>query len=232
MSTILIPTPDTPFFQTDNTASDDGGQIISSDFRGSSDDEFVGSEGSDLIFTFNGDDAVLAGSGDDQVTAGNGDDSIDGGEGNDSIALGNGNDLGLGRFGDDVLDGGRGNDLLYGGFGNDLVVGGSGNDTIIGGFGDDTLEGGKGADTFVFGNFGAQDANGDDVNIFGATPGDGVDTIVGFNVDEDQIVFKGIDPDAVDVVYDAATGSLSIDGEDVAILDPGLDLDEGDFTFM
>lgn len=227
MSTILIPSPDTPFFQADNPFSDDGGQIISADFTADADDAFEGSEGSDLIFTLGGDDAVLAGGGDDRVTAGAGDDSIDGGEGNDSLALGEGNDLGLGGLGDDVLDGGIGNDLLYGGLGNDIVIGGSGDDTLVGGKGDDTLDGGEGADTFVFGNY-----DGVDVNIFGAAPDDGVDTIIGFNPEEDQIVFEGIDPSAVDVVYDAETGSLTIDGEDIAILDPGLDLDEDDFTFL
>ncbi|MGB3534039.1 MAG: calcium-binding protein [Microcoleaceae cyanobacterium] len=214
MSTILIPTPDTPFFSADNTDSDDGGQIISADFTADSDDGYLGTEGSDLIFTLGGDDAVLAGGGDDEVNAGAGNDSISGGEGNDSIALGEGNDLGLGGLGNDVLNGGLGNDLLYGGFGDDLVIGDSGDDILVGGFGDDTLEGGEGADTFVFRNV------------------PGVDTIIGFNAEEDQIVFEGIDKDAVDVVYDAETGSLSIDGEDVAILDPGLALDEDDFTFM
>lgn len=214
MSTILIPSPDTPFSQANNPLSDDGGQIISADFRGSTDDAFAGSEGSDLIFTFNGDDAVVAGGGDDEVTAGNGNDSVDGGEGNDSLALGNGDDLGLGGLGDDVLDGGLGNDQLFGGQGNDIVIGGSGDDSLSGGLGDDTLDGGKGADTF----------------ILGAEAG--VDTIIGFNPEEDQIVFEGIDPSAVDVVYDAETGSLTIDGEDIAILDPGLDLDEDDFTFL
>jgi Ca2+-binding RTX toxin-like protein len=214
MSTILIPTPDTPFFQTPNPDSEDGGQIISADFRGSTDDAFAGSEGSDLIFAFNGDDAVVAGGGDDEVTAGNGNDSVDGGEGNDAIALGNGDDLGVGGLGDDVLDGGLGNDQVFGGQGNDLVIGGSGDDTLSGGFGDDTLEGGKGADSFVFG-----------------AAGTGVDTIIGFNPEEDQLVFEGIDP-AVDVVYDPATGSLTIDGEEIAILDTGLALDEDDFTFL
>lgn len=214
MSTILITDPTTPFFSTDNPLSDDGGQIISADFRGSTDDSFVGSEGSDLIFTLNGDDTVLAGAGDDQITAGNGDDAIDGGEGNDAIALGNGNDLAIGGLGDDTIDGGNGNDLIFGGRGNDIVIGGNGDDTLSGGLGDDTLDGGKGADTFILG------------------PDTGVDTIIGFNPDEDQLVFEGIDPDAVDVTYDAATGTLSIDGEDVAILDTGLDLDEDDFTFL
>jgi Ca2+-binding RTX toxin-like protein len=214
MSTILIPSPDTPFFQADNPLSDDGGQIISADFTADADDAFEGSAGSDLIFTFGGNDAVLAGTGDDQVTAGAGDDSIDGGEGNDSLALGEGDDLGLGGLGDDVLDGGLGNDLIYGGLGNDIVIGGSGDDTLSGGKGDDTLDGGEGADSFVFG------------------ADTGVDTIIGFNPEEDQIVFEGIDPSAVDVVYDAETGSLTIDGEDIAILDPGLDLDEDDFTFL
>ncbi|MGB3401766.1 MAG: calcium-binding protein [Microcoleaceae cyanobacterium] len=214
MSTIIILNPDVPFFQADNTASDDGGQIISADFRGRSDDAFLGSEGSDLIFTLNGNDSVLGGGGDDQVTAGNGNDAVAGGEGNDAIALGNGNDLGIGGLGDDVLDGGNGADRLYGGFGNDIVIGGTGDDTLKGGFGDDTLDGGKGADSFIFG------------------PDSGVDTIIGFTPGQDQIVFEGIDADAVDVTYDAASGSLSIDGEEIAILDAGLDVDEDDFTFM
>jgi Ca2+-binding RTX toxin-like protein len=214
MSTILIPSPDTPFMSMPNMESDDGGQIISADFTADADDAFEGSEGSDLILTFGGDDAVLAGGGDDEVTAGAGNDSIDGGEGNDLLALGEGNDLGLGGLGDDVLVGGLGDDQLFGGQGNDIVIGGSGDDSLSGGLGDDTLDGGKGADTF----------------ILGAEAG--VDTIIGFNPEEDQIVFEGIDPDAVEIEYDAETGSLTIDGEDVAILDPGLDLDEDDFTFL
>jgi Ca2+-binding RTX toxin-like protein len=216
MSTILIPNPDTPFFQDDNPASDDGGQIISGDFRADTDDSFEGSEGSDLIFSFGGDDVVSGGGGNDEITAGAGDDQVSGGEGEDNIALGEGNDLGLGGEGNDVLDGGLGDDQLFGGLGDDIVIGGTGDDTLVGGKGDDTLDGGEGADTFVF------------------SADSGVDTIVGFNADEDQIVFEGtpIDLDAVNVTFDAATGSLSIDGEQIAILQPEEDGDMDDFTFL
>ncbi|MGB3404803.1 MAG: hypothetical protein WBA77_19115 [Microcoleaceae cyanobacterium] len=213
MSTILIPNPDTPFFQADNPDATDGGQIISANFAEDTDDGYLGSEGSDLIFTLGGDDAVLAGTGDDQVTAGAGDDAVGGGLGNDSLALGAGNDLGVGGLGDDVIDGGSGDDRLYGGFGDDIVIGGSGDDTLVGGKGDDTLDGGDGADEFVIG------------------PDFGVDTIIGFTPGEDQIHIQGVESDAT-IEYDAGTGSLSIDGEEIAILETGLDVDEDDFTFL
>jgi Ca2+-binding RTX toxin-like protein len=176
-------------------------------------DLILGLDGNDFIYGLDGDDEIEGDGGDDQVTAGAGDDLVEGGEGDDALALSEGNDLGDGGIGNDVLDGGTGDDLLYGGEGNDILAGGTGDDTLVGDSGNDTLNGGTGADTFILG------------------AGIGVDSITGFNAAEDQIVFEGIDPSAVDVVYDAATGSLSIDGEDVAILDPGLGLDEDDFTF-
>ncbi|MBF0628011.1 MAG: cadherin-like domain-containing protein [Magnetococcales bacterium] len=76
-----------------------------------------------------------------------------------------------GNAGDNPIDGGAGNDSVDGGRGDDTLAGGVGVDTLMGGIGNDSLSGGAGADSFVFENTGA-------VNL---------DTIVDYNVADDQI---------------------------------------------
>ncbi|MEL6997779.1 MAG: M10 family metallopeptidase C-terminal domain-containing protein [Pseudomonadota bacterium] len=67
-----------------------------------------------------------------------------------------------------------GNDNLVGTSGSDEILALGGGDTLDGGTGDDTFTGGTGADTYRFAN------------------GDGIDTIVDFEVGTDQIDLRGL----------------------------------------
>ncbi len=216
MSNVLIDNPTIPeiFEPVDPDNPDGGSFIIGDSTEGVRDqDQFEGTDGDDIVFTFRGRDVAVGGAGNDQITTGGGRDEVDGGAGDDVIALGKGDDLAVGGAGDDVIAGGVGKDLMLGGVGDDFISGGIGGDTLVGGAGNDILEGGKGKDSYVLGL------------------DTGVDQIIGFNPEEDTLVFEGVDPGA-DVVYDEATGALSIDGVDVAMLTPGLEIDDNDFEFI
>lgn len=121
-------------------------------------------------------------------------------------------DLIAGGSAGDTLNGGAGADLLHGGGGDDLLRGGAAADTLIGGEGSDTLVGT--ADTWT------------DLFVLDA-PGQGVDRIRGFETAMDVIQVTAVGPDAVLlaapgaaadgpgawVLYDTATGALSIDAD-------------------
>ena len=130
------------------------------EFGSESDDNFSGSDGSDIVHLLGGNDTYTGGggadsifgeSGNDTLNGESGDDLVDGGPGADSVAGGGGNDSLLGRGGGDRLKGGTGDDTLKGGGGNDVLDGGgisglraSGaatshtGEVIIGGAGKDT----------------------------------------------------------------------------------------------
>ncbi|PUB90762.1 MAG: hypothetical protein DBP01_05840, partial [gamma proteobacterium symbiont of Ctena orbiculata] len=93
----------------------------------------LGTNGDDVLNSFD-ESSVLNGlSGDDRLTGGDGDDSLSGDGGNDTL-IGN-----------------QGNDSLWGGAGTDSIHGGDGDDQLWGGTGDgDTLTGGNGSDTYFF----------------------------------------------------------------------------------
>ncbi|NEO98786.1 MAG: calcium-binding protein [Symploca sp. SIO2E9] len=125
---------------------------------------------------------------------------------------------------DNIVAGGTGSDIIVGGSGNDLItdaggpnflVGGLGNDTIVGGPEDDSLLGNQGSDTLIGG------AGNDVFEIFVEqnVPGE-IDTIVDFEPGSDVFVIVG----GTEVSYDNDSGTLSIDGNAAAVLDPGLDL--------
>ena len=102
---------------------------------------------------------------------------------------------------------GEGDDakVLVGGDGNDVLDGGTGNDLINGGAGNDRLTGGAGNDTFVLEFFDP-----------------GIDTITDFKVGEDTSEIRGFGSNA-NVDYNQETGSLSVNGEEIAKLDVGLE---------
>jgi Ca2+-binding RTX toxin-like protein len=131
----------------------------------------------------------------------------------DSIRGGNLNDILDGGSGFDFLDGKGGDDQLSGGADIDFILGGYGNDIINGGEGEDALYGGSGSDTFVLEFFG------------------NVDKINDFNVNEDIIRIKGVGDDAK-VEYDKETGKLSIDGQDIAQLDAGLNINDNNYEIF
>jgi Ca2+-binding RTX toxin-like protein len=129
--------------------------------------------------------------------------------------------------GPDTLIGGDGNDLLFARDGDDWMYGGNGNDRLESGQGDDRLSDGAGADTLVGGEGndrilmaadGATDVVGWD------SIAEGGDLISGFQPGLDKLRLlaalesrdwiSGVAPIAVsarDLLYDTATGRLSID---------------------
>jgi Ca2+-binding RTX toxin-like protein len=177
-------------------------------------DTIDGGTGNDLIEGFKGADLLAGGEGNDTIYG----DSMTPGvteDGNDTIYGGAGNDLIYGGAGDDSIYGGIGADTLYGGTGNDSIYGGAGNDIISGGAGADTLTGGEGADVFEF------------LNTDGSTS----DTVTDFTTGEDKVRLGGFDPNSA-VTYDQASGSLKVNGQEIANLGAGtvFDVDPTDGT--
>lgn len=150
-------------------------------FPGISDDSTwrfttAGAESNENILNGTSDNNVLNGSlGNDQIFGGAGDDILRGDQdsrssqgnagGNDLIRGGAGNDRIGGKGGNDRLFGDAGDDQIWGDDGDDLLRGGLGNDTLTG----DDFSGGQGADTFVL------------------AAGEGMDTIVDFEMGVDFI---------------------------------------------
>ncbi|NEQ05915.1 MAG: calcium-binding protein [Moorea sp. SIO4E2] len=132
---------------------------------------------------------------------------VDGSDGLDVIQTGDGTDEVSGGDGDDVLLGQAGDDQITGDEGDDVVLGGAGNDNLIIGPGTDVAIGGPGHDTFTF-------------EFFDNQP----DIITEFNSGEDRIVIPGVD-DQTNVTYDSITGELKVDGETIAQLSSGLDVE-------
>lgn len=125
-------------------------------FGTSGSDNIRGTNGNDLIITFEGDDNIRSGTGDDCVLGGagadnirgdNGQDVLLGEEGSDNIRGDNGADIVRGGEGGDNLRGGNGDDIVEGENGPDLMQGDNGNDQLIGGAGSDQANGGRGVDT-------------------------------------------------------------------------------------
>ncbi|MEL7131760.1 MAG: LamG-like jellyroll fold domain-containing protein, partial [Pseudomonadota bacterium] len=120
--------------------------------------------------------------------------------------------------GDDVIEGGAGDDTISGDGGNDSLSGGADDDLITGGTGDDTITGDAGADTILGGD-------GDDVISGGSSAATGgaptAPTPLGrwdFDDAGDPLDDEAaLDNDAVlrnGATFDAASGSISLDGSD------------------
>jgi len=122
--------------------------------------------------------------------------------GGDDIVLGRGGDDQLfGQSGSDLLVGHLGHDLLSGGLGSDALLGKQGDDTLDGGRGDDLLKGGQGADVFVF------------------APGNGSDTLAGFEDGADRIALKGgLKFADLDFTQAGADTEIRADGELLAVV--------------
>ena len=176
--------------------------------------ELQGTEQSDSIVGGNLNDILSGGAGFDFIDGKDGNDIIQGGDNIDFLMGGKGNDIISGDGGDDFILGGAGDDIIEGGAGKDFIIGGAGDDVITGGAGQDNLFGGEGKDTFVLEFF-----------------DNSADTINDFNVDEDNIVIKGVDADA-EVTYDKLTGQLSVDGQEIANLQPGLDFTDENYDIF
>jgi Ca2+-binding RTX toxin-like protein len=152
------------------------------------------------VETGSGNDTVFAGYDGSRVMTGSGNDTVNGFIGDDVVYSGSGNDTVAGDDGDDQVYASTGNDVVYGGDGNDELYGESGLDQLIGDDGDDYLYGGASSDKIRAGD-GFDTINGGtgpDMIVWGKGDG-GVDTIVGFNLNEDKLWFdKGFfDTDAI-----------------------------------
>lgn len=125
---------------------------------------------------------------------------------------------------DDVLNGSNARDEMAAGAGADRLNGGGGNDHLLGGTGTDVLTGGAGADRLT----GGADA---DQFVFDMAS-EGVDRITDFAVGSDKIALSGLafglsgplvagesfvtgaaTAAAATVIYDQATGVLSLDAD-------------------
>jgi Ca2+-binding RTX toxin-like protein len=176
---------------------------------GNEDDYLQGGTGNDILMGENGRDILLGGAGDDNLWVGEDHDLLDAGSGNDLLQGGNGGDELWAGAGDDILYGGNDGGLLAAGDGSDFIAGGNGSDVIVAGNGDDTIAsggsndfidagagidiidagngddfivGGKGDDTLYAGH-------GNDVIVFNR--GDGADTIVSPDWQQDTLSLGG-----------------------------------------
>lgn len=101
----------------------------------------------------------------------------------ENASSGNGNDSLTGNATDNVLSAGAGNDVL---------VGGDGSDRLIGGIGNDTMTGGAGNDVFAF------------------SFGDGLDTILDFQIGSDLIDLLGLGLGFADLIVSEITGGVQV----------------------
>ena len=168
--------------------------------------EEIGTDENDMIYARTGDDLAAGGKGDDYISGGKGDDQLRG-DVNSRLPGGTvgGDDIIFGGEGDDRIGGKGGNDELHGEDGDDLIWGDDGNDTLRGGLGDDMLtgddfSGGSGADTFIL------------------AMGEGMDTIIDFEVDMDMIVLDGLMPEEVSISTDGSNTMMMVGDEVLAVL--------------
>jgi len=160
-----------------------------------------GGTGNDTIWGGTDADTVIAGADNDLVWSQAGHDYIEGGDGYDTIYAGAGSDTVLGQAGNDLIYGESGGGFLDGGRGDDTVYGGAHSDTIIGGEGNDLLSGGAGSDTFT------------------VSDGSGCDTVLDFDLlDDDE---DGYTNDQIDVSNLTDLFGGAIQTWDVAISDDG-----------
>ncbi len=145
----------------------DGGIGTNRLYGGAGDDELLGRFGTLQGFGGAGDDSLTGWNLDDRLSGGAGDDRINGGDGHDRI---------MGGRGADDITAGAGDDIVFGGLGNDILRAGAGADRLQGGAGDDTLILGDGADQIAY--------RAADLFL-------GSDRVVGFDLDEDVILFQG-----------------------------------------
>ena len=163
-------------------------------YGGADDDEIrLNGHGDNIAWGGPGEDLiVIEGHGDNRIGAGSGDDTVNiWGDGDNTVFGGAGqgaNDIRIGGDGDNLIFGGNsagtsGNTITVGGSGNNEIWNGSGNDTVIitnTATGDNTLMGSGGDDEFIF------LPNGSGTVVI--APGDGNNTITGFDLSSDHYV--------------------------------------------
>ena len=135
-----------------------------------------------------------------------------------------------GDNGKDQIAGGLGNDLIFGGKGNDLLRGDGGNDIIIGGAGRDVLRGSFGLDTLIGGYYDPKTRylykKGGDIYVLEENAG--LDTVKGF-AKNDAIGLLSIDRNDLDLRVESGSTIISLDGEDLMLIE-GID-DPHDLNF-
>jgi hypothetical protein len=225
-------------------------------YGGEGNDLIDGGDGNNNILDGGeGDDTITGGTGNDVIRGGAGIDTVDySGAGssivlNLQLALSTSSTEGTDRVaGIENAIGGDFDDTIVGNTAANVIDGGAGNDTLSGGWSSDILTGGEGDDTFLF-----------NTGIGGAS---GFDTITDFTSGEDTIalgqnIFRNAGPigelegDAFTIgtsattllhriIFDDATGELFYDRDGTgagaavkfAVLEPGLELSNADFTIV
>ncbi len=176
------------------------------------DDILIGSADNDMIAGLLGNDNISGGDGDDVLRGDldSRDPQVGIAGGNDTINGGNGNDTIGGKSGNDELFGGDGDDLLWGDDGDDTLRGGLGNDRLTG----DDFSGGSGNDTFIL------------------ATGEGIDTIIDFEMGIDSILLDGISVDAVTTSTDSGNTIIMVEDEVLAVLSGVEDPTQVDIAVM
>ncbi|MEL7034100.1 MAG: FG-GAP-like repeat-containing protein [Cyanobacteria bacterium J06592_8] len=170
-------------------------------------------------------DTVIGGAEDDIIEGLEGDDVLAGDLGNDLIEGGDGSDLLRGDLndrspggsdgGNDTLMGGIDDDQLGGKGGDDQLFGGDGDDELFGDDGDDLLRGGNGNDILT----GDDSSGGEGVDTFVLAPGEGIDTILDFEVGIDLIgLAEGITSDQLLIAASGNDTEISLPGDTLAVL--------------
>ncbi len=197
-------------------------------------ERIYGSNFADVVTADQGDNLVYGFGGNDVMYGLNGNDILAGGDGNDVIFGGDGNDNIGGGAGTDLLRGDGGNDHIYGGDGGDNIQGNAGNDVIFGEAGNDAMNGGAGNDYIVLGAGNDVLALGAGLDLVRFDYGNGHDRILDFKAGEDKIDFTFTDMSAGvleantqavtgGVLMTLGSGSIFLDGVDLATLDFGRD---------
>jgi trimeric autotransporter adhesin len=178
-------------------------------YGGNGNDRLEGGYGDDVLDGDNGSDVLLGGAGNDQLYAGNDSDTLDGGSGNDLLDGGNGEDELWAGDGNDTVASGNDSDLLATGAGDDNIVSDNGADVIVAGTGNDTIstgndgdfvDAGAGNDSIVTDNgadfIAAGKGNdtinaGQDQDVMAFNRGDGQDTILSQDNQQDTLSLGG-----------------------------------------
>ena len=157
----------------------------------------------------NGKDTLLAGSGDDKLYGGNDADLLDGGAGadlldgsngadelfagesNDKLYGGNDGDLLAAGAGDDLIDGDNGTDIIIAGSGNDAIAAGNDADFVDAGSGNDSIDTSNGSDFIAGGKGNDQISAGHDSDVIAFNRGDGQDTFMPQDWQQDTVSLGG-----------------------------------------
>ncbi len=134
----------------------------------------------------------------------------------------------------DSITGGDLADVLSGLAGNDTIRGLSGNDVIVDCDGEDVLDGGAGQDRLIVRGGGDVLTGGSELDRFEIDLTqrlvNALDRITDYQRGE-KIVIKGNAPTG-EIGYNQTTGRLSLDGQEIVQLSPGLDIDLGDVEYI